>query len=77
MGRNREEPMRSVRLEITGMSCGHCVARVSKTLSALEGLEVEDVRIGSANLRYDPERQSLEEILEAVRDVGYEPSVAA
>ena len=69
--------MQTVRLSITGMSCGHCVARVSKTLSALDGLEVEDVRIGSANLRFDPERQSLEEILEAVRDVGYEPSVAA
>jgi copper chaperone len=69
--------MQTVRLAITGMSCGHCVARVSKTLSALEGLEVEDVRIGSADLRFDPERRSVEEILEAVRDAGYEPSVAA
>jgi copper chaperone CopZ len=69
--------MQSVRLSITGMSCGHCVARVSKTLSSLEGLEVEDVRIGSADLRFDPARQSLDDILEAVRDVGYEPSVAA
>jgi copper chaperone CopZ len=47
------------------------------TLSSLEGLEVEDVRIGSADLRFDPARQSLDDILEAVRDVGYEPSVAA
>ena len=67
--------MQTVRLAITGMSCGHCVARVSKTLSALDGLEVEDVRIGSADLRFDPERRSVEEILEAVRDAGYEPSV--
>jgi copper chaperone len=69
--------MQSLHLSITGMSCGHCVARVSKTLSALEGLEVEQVRIGSADLRFDPERQSVDEILDAVRDVGYEPSVAA
>jgi copper chaperone len=69
--------MQTLHLTITGMSCGHCVARVSKTLSALEGLEVEDVRVGSADLRFDPQRQSLEGILEAVRDVGYEPSVAA
>jgi copper chaperone CopZ len=69
--------MQTVHLSITGMSCGHCVARVSKTLSALEGLEVEAVRIGSADLRFDPQRQSLEGILEAVRDVGYEPSVVA
>lgn len=69
--------MQNVRLSITGMSCGHCVARVSKTLSSLEGLEVKDVRIGSADVRFDPERRSVEEILEAVRDAGYEPSVAA
>ena len=69
--------MKTIHLSITGMSCGHCVARVSKTLSALDGLEVEDVRIGSADLRFDPERRSVDEILEAVRDAGYEPSVAA
>lgn len=69
--------MQPVRLTITGMSCGHCVARVSNTLSTLEGLQVDDVRIGSADLRYDPERRSVDEILEAVRDAGYEPSVAA
>lgn len=68
--------MQPVRLTITGMSCGHCVARVSKTLSALEGLQVDDVRIGSADLRYDPDRRSVDEILEAVRDAGYEPFVA-
>ena len=59
------------------MSCGHCVARVSKALDVLEGLEVQDVAIGSARVRFDPERRSLDEILEAVRDVGYEPSIAA
>jgi copper chaperone CopZ len=59
------------------MSCGHCVARVSKTLAALEGLEVRDVRIGSADLRFDPERRSVDEILDAIRDAGYEPAVAA
>ena len=69
--------MQTIHLSITGMSCGHCVARVSKTLSSLDGLEVKDVRIGSADLRFDPERRSVEEILEAVRDAGYEPSVAA
>ncbi|MDQ4079640.1 MAG: cation transporter [Gemmatimonadota bacterium] len=69
--------MQTIHLAITGMSCGHCVARVSKTLSALEGLEVEEVRIGSADVRFDPERHSVGEILEAVRDAGFEPSVAA
>ena len=69
--------MQSIRLSITGMSCGHCVDRVSRTLGALDGLQVDDVRIGSAALRFDPARRSLDDILEALRDVGYEPSVAA
>jgi len=69
--------MQTLNLTITGMSCGHCVARVTKTLSAVDGLEVDAVRIGAAELRYDPARRSVDDILEAVRDAGYEPTVAA
>jgi copper chaperone len=69
--------MRSVQLAISGMSCGHCVARVTKTLSALEGLEVENVRIGAADLRFDPARRSVDDIIDALRDAGYEASAAA
>ena len=69
--------MQTLNLTITGMSCGHCVARVTKTLSAVGGLEVDAVRIGAAELRCDPARRSIDDILEAVRDAGYEPTVAA
>jgi copper chaperone CopZ len=69
--------MRSVQLSIGGMSCGHCVARVTKVLGALDGLEVDNVRIGAAELRFDPARRSIDEILAALRDAGYEPSAPA
>ena len=69
--------MRSVQLTIDGMSCDHCVARVRKTLGALEGLEVESVRIGAAQLRFDPARRSLDDIVEALRDAGYDASAPA
>lgn len=69
--------MRSVQLNIGGMSCGHCVARVTKALEALDGLEVDSVRIGAAELRFDPARRSIDDILEALRDAGYEPSAPA
>ena len=68
--------MQTLNLTLTGMSCGHCVARVTKTLSAVDGLEVDAVRIGAAELRYDPARRSVDDILEAVRDAGYEPTAA-
>ena len=68
--------MQTLNLTIQGMSCGHCVARVTKTLGAVDGIEIDAVRIGAAALRYDPERRSVDDILEAVRDAGYEPTVA-
>jgi copper chaperone len=69
--------VRTIQLNIGGMSCGHCVARVTKTLGELEGLEVDAVRIGAAEVRFDPARRSLDDILEALRDAGYEASVPA
>ena len=69
--------MKPLHLTIGGMSCGHCVARVTKTLQTLDGLEVDQVGIGSADVRFDPSRRSVEDILDAVRDAGYEPAVAA
>jgi copper chaperone len=69
--------MKSLHLQINGMSCGHCVARVTKALGALEGLEVDAVGIGAAELRFDPTRRSIDEIVGAVRDAGYEASVPA
>jgi copper chaperone CopZ len=53
------------------MSCGHCVAAVSEALSALPGVAVENVRIGSAALAYQPEEVSREQIVLAVEDAGY------
>lgn len=38
-------------LAIEGMSCGHCVARVSKALTGVAGIEVMSVSVGGAQLR--------------------------
>ena len=37
-------------LSIDGMSCGHCVKQVTKALSAVPGIEVKSVAIGSAQI---------------------------
>lgn len=63
-------------LQIDGMSCGHCVARVQKALSKLDGVDVRNVEVGSAEMSYDPSRVSPDQILEAVDGAGYEPHVA-
>ncbi len=68
--------MENLTLQIEGMSCGHCVSRVEKALSKLEGVDVRNVAVGSAEMSYDPSRVSPDKILEAVDGLGFEPHVA-
>lgn len=68
--------MENLTLQIDGMSCGHCVSRVEKTLSKLEGVDLRNVEVGSAEMSYDPSRVSPDKILEAVDGLGFEPHVA-
>jgi copper chaperone len=58
-------------LEIQGMSCGHCVSAVSEALRELDGVNVEAVRIGSAQVDYQPDVVSPEQIVLAIEDAGY------
>ena len=63
--------MSKLELDIEGMSCGHCVAAVSEALQDLPGVNVEQVRIGSAEVTYEPAQVSPEQIVLAVEDAGY------
>jgi copper chaperone CopZ len=58
-------------LEIDGMTCAHCVGAVARALGGLAGVEAERVEIGSATVRYDPERIRPEQIRSAVEEEGY------
>ena len=63
--------MRHLTLHIEGMSCGHCLNAVSRALAALPGLQVESVRMGRAELRYDEGMLDQSRIEAAVTDAGY------
>jgi Cu+-exporting ATPase len=63
--------MQHLTLKIDGMSCGHCVARVEKALSRLDGVIVNRVEVGSAEIGYDPARTPFARIQEALDDAGY------
>lgn len=63
--------MDSMKLKIDGMTCGHCVGAVTRALKGVEGLRVEDVRIGSATVSYDPAAIPADRITQAVEDEGY------
>jgi copper chaperone CopZ len=63
-------------LVIDGMTCGHCMTAVSTALTALPGVEVEEVNIGSADVAFDPDQVSVARLLDAVNDEGYVATVA-
>lgn len=65
-----------VTLEISGMSCGHCVAAVKSALNAAPGVAVQDVTIGSATVKLESQT-SPDIAVEAVREAGYEARVAS
>jgi len=68
--------MQNLTLHIEGMSCGHCLNAVTKALNTLGGVEIESVRIGRADLRYDPARVSVAQIAAAVTEQGYRATPA-
>ena len=63
--------MNRMTIQIDGMSCGHCVGQVTKALKGVDGVQVEQVKIGSATVAYDPAATSEDRITQAVEDQGY------
>lgn len=66
--------METLHIAISGMNCGHCVAAVKRELARLPGVMIEEVQIGSAVLRYDPQRVSTGQIEAAVAEAGFRVS---
>ncbi len=56
---------------IEGMSCQHCVMAVKKELAKVQGVEIRDVRIGSASVRYDETRTDASRLEAAIVRAGY------
>lgn len=68
--------MTSLTMHINGMTCGHCIAGVKRALAQLPGIEVQEVAIGSARVRFDeqaiPPAQVEQQLAKAVEDEGYQ-----
>jgi copper chaperone CopZ len=64
--------MAMVTLTITGMSCDHCVRHVNKALARVPGVTVQQVTVGRATVDYDGQPATLDAIVRAVDDAGYQ-----
>lgn len=63
--------MKSHELIIEGMSCRHCVISVSKELSKIPGLRVQNVEIGRALVEYDDTEVTQAHIAKAIEEAGH------
>jgi copper chaperone len=57
-------------VEIDGMHCQACVARVRKAIEKVDSAKVERVDVGSAEVTIDSLLEPL--VLDAIRNAGYE-----
>lgn len=66
--------MNEVTIKVDGMSCGACVKNVTGVLSALVGVEGAQVSLeqGSATVRFDPTKVSVDALRAAIEDAGFE-----
>jgi len=63
-------------IKISGMSCNHCVMRVTDALKGLDGVKDASVSLddgGKAVVSYDETRLDKAKITEAISGAGYTP----
>ena len=65
--------MKSTVLKVPDMTCGHCELSVQEALDDLDGVEraKADHATGDVEVDYDEDKVSVEQMGEAVEEVGY------
>lgn len=65
------------KLNVTGMTCSACAARVDKAVRALDGISDVSVNVltNSLTTEFDPDRVTTEQIIDAVTAAGYGASL--
>jgi copper chaperone len=70
--------MAKLTLKVTGMTCGHCQMSVEKALAGVPGVfgAVVDLQNATAEVDYDDDTATIEELTAAVSKAGYAATVA-
>lgn len=66
--------METTTLRIEGMTCGGCVASVTRVLKAVAGVAEADVTLqpGSATVTFDAARTNVPALRVAIEDAGFD-----
>lgn len=70
---------KTVTLAVKGMTCGGCVLGTRKVLTRLPGVAKADVSYekGTAVVTYDPRKVTVEQMVAAIKTLGYTAAPAA
>ncbi|HXL43909.1 MAG TPA: heavy metal translocating P-type ATPase [Gaiellaceae bacterium] len=70
--------MSQISLELEGMTCASCAARIEKQLNQLDSVEASvNLATEQASVRYDRARVSVDDLFRAVESAGYRASTTA
>ncbi|OMD46448.1 copper-translocating P-type ATPase [Paenibacillus borealis] len=74
MEKTTESGLQQTTLQITGMTCSACAARIEKGLSRIEGVSRANVNLAleQATVGFDPAVAGLPQIEEKIRSLGYD-----
>ena len=70
--------MANVKLRVTGMTCGHCQAKVEKALKGIAGVysAIIDLPDGEAEIDFNDDQVTTEQMVAAIVKAGYAAKVA-
>jgi copper chaperone CopZ len=70
--------MANIKLRITGMTCGHCLAKVETALRSVSGVysAVVDLPDGEAEVDFDDDSVTTTQLIGAVEHAGYGAKLA-
>ena len=71
--------MTTTQLHVNGMTCGGCVASVTRVLKATPGVTDCDVNLAGkfASVTFDPAATSVDTLVARINDAGFEAAPAA
>lgn len=61
---------------VNDMSCGHCVAAITRAVKAIDGEAKVEVNLDQKRVRVEPASADAQTVMAAIADAGYTPQPA-
>lgn len=70
--------MANIKLRVTGMTCGHCQAKVERALKGTAGVysAIVDLQLGEAEIDFEDDSATTADLIAAVAHAGYRAKLA-